>query len=133
MTRDRVGALTVSCALGLAVLAGCGDDPSPNGGTAAAELQARVAEIRALAESRDAEAVAVELRDLRLTVEDLQGRGELDDERAAAIVSAAEAVDAQLGLITTTTTTTTTTTPPPPPRPKGEGKDKDDDKDKGDD
>lgn len=102
-------------ALVLASLAGCADEPSALSGTAAEELQPRVAEIRALAGARQPDQVTAKLDELRLVVEDLQRRDELSEQGAQEVLAAADAVGAQLGLITTTTTQPPTTQPPPPP------------------
>lgn len=130
-------------ALVLASLVGCADEPRAVSDTAAEELQPRVAEIRALAGARQPEQVTAELAELRLVVEDLQRRDELSEQGAQEVLAAADAVAAQLGLITTTTTQPPTTQPappppPPPPPPAGGGGnddegDRDEREDEGDD
>lgn len=103
-------------ALAVVFVAGCGNGRGDVSDTAGGELRPRVAEIRDLATARQPEQASAKLVELRAMVEDLQGRGELSDPAAREVLAAADAVSAQLGLITTTTTSE----PPQPPEQEGE-------------
>lgn len=100
---------TALLALTLVTIVGCGKGSDDVSETARNELQPRVAEIRHLADARQADRVQAKLDELRGLVEDLRARGELSDEGIGAVLAAAGDVTAQLQLITTTSQ-------PPPPR-----------------
>ena len=118
MTRRRI----LVCLL---VLAACGSDGGDISDDAGAALQPKVAEIRQLASTRQADALMAKLAELRGVVGQLEADGELTSGAAAEILSSLAAVEAQVPLITTTTTTTTTEVPD-----RG-GRDEDEDKGKG--
>lgn len=106
----------------LAVAAACGDDPDVSE-DASAVLQERVAEIRTLAEARQADAVIAKIDELNALVEQLRTDGEISDEAADEILASIAAVRQNVTTITTTTTTTTTAPPPPPDDDEDEDKD----------
>lgn len=112
-------------ALALVLVAGCGNGKGDFSDTAANELRPRVAEIRDLATARQPDQANAKLVELRAIVEDLQARGELSEKAAREVLAAADAVNTQLGLITTTTTTE----PPPPDEDEHEDEDDEDDED----
>lgn len=101
------------------LVGGCGGDSRNVSGSAAAELQPRVAEIRQLAAQRQADRVAAKLAELRAQVADLVERRELSERAAQQILAAARRVEGQLALITTTTT--------PPRREDGDHQDGEED------
>lgn len=76
----------------------------------AGRLQTRVEHIRDLAAAGQPDAVHSKLAELRAIVREFQGQGRISARTAEAILAAADAVDAQLSLITTTTPETTTST-----------------------
>lgn len=122
----RLGVLMVVAALA----AGCGGDEASVSASASERLVGQVAAVRAAATSGDAAATELQLASVEASVEELSAAGELNAVAARQVLSAVEAVRAQLGSLPTTTTITTTTTttapPPPPPPPEkdddGEGK-----------
>lgn len=103
MTGRRWLALVVAIALGA-----CGADKADVSDDARVELEPLVAEIRALADARQADQLHARLAELQLVVDDLLQRGELTQQGADEVRAAAASVASQLGLITTTTQ------PPPP-------------------
>jgi predicted nucleic acid-binding protein len=98
-------------------LASCGSTKPSISKDAAAQLQAKVSEIRVLAAARHASQVAAKLAELRVQVDQLRQAGDLTSPAAQAILDAAAAVEQNLPLITTTTTTSA---PVPPGRAKHE-------------
>jgi hypothetical protein len=96
-------------------LAACGGDGRAVSDRAANQLATQVTQVRVAVEAHDAMAAAGALTTLRTSVARLVRAGDVSQERAVEILSAARAVETQLVSITTTTTTTTTTRPPPPP------------------
>ncbi len=131
----------VSLLLVAALAVGCGDDRSVSA-SASQRLSEQVAAVRAAAISGDVAAAGLHLEAIRLSVDELQGFGELSAQGADRVLAAVAAVEAELGSVPTTTTTTappptTTASPPPtssPPREKddddGEGRGKDGDRGK---
>lgn len=104
----------------LALLAAC-DGGSPSiSDDGAARLRSEVAAVRTAVGARDADAAARALDILRASVSHMRRSGDLSADRAATILDAAAAVDAELVSITTTTTTTTTTVPVHAPPGKGD-------------
>jgi hypothetical protein len=87
---------------------GCGGGHSEVSPDAAAQLKPRVEEIRALATAREPDQVSTKLAELRQLVASLRSRHALTDQGAQTVLAAADAVSAQLVLITSTTTA-----PPP--------------------
>ena len=122
--RVGIGLAGALLAAGL-VLAGCGGSaPLTISTSASRQLERQVAAVRGDANGGDPSAAARDLATLESSVGVLVRSGQLSDARAASILDAARAVQADLMLIPTTTTTTTTTTPPRPPRgPKHGGGD----------
>jgi hypothetical protein len=116
-------ALLVVALLGLA---SCGSSGAGISSAASAQLQFRVAAIRAAAASGDRDTAATQLAELRADVVQFRADDKVDDPAAARILRAAGAVQTQLALLTpastTTTSTTTTTTTEPPKKDKGHGK-----------
>lgn len=108
MTLSRWLALVVAVAL-----AACGSDKADVSDVARNELQPRVAEIRELADAKQADQVQAKLTELRLVIGDLLQRGELTGQGADDLRAAATNIESQLDLITTTTQ-------PPPPRDEGD-------------
>jgi hypothetical protein len=108
------GLLLVTLALSLSACGGASNDISAN---ARDQLAPMVAEVRRLASSYDPYGALLALGRLRDTVVTLHNRGELGDDRAVAIFSAARDVERKLASAPTTTTTTTSTTLPPVPAP----------------
>ena len=94
--------------------AGCGGSAVSVTPGAVRDLSARVTDVRRAAIAHDADAARRALESLRRRVATLRTRGEISDERAAAVLAAATRLDAHLDLVTTTTVTTTTTTTGPP-------------------
>lgn len=129
MTRRRwLGVIGVIGVIGVFAVGACGADGARMSDAARDELQPRVVEIRALADARQAEQVKLKLEELRFTVNDLFQRDELTEQGADDVLSAADRIEAQLGLITTTTQA------PPPPSDRGDDEDRDeDDEDEEDD
>ena len=113
-------ALLVVALLGLA---SCGSSGSGISSAASAELQVRVAAVRAAAAGGDREKAEDELAKLRAAVVQFRADDKVDDPAAARILRAAGAVQTQLALLSpATTTTATTTTTKPPKKDKGRGK-----------
>lgn len=123
-------------AIVLYLVAACGPAVDTGNEPAIGDLRSRVAEIRALASSRQPDQAAAKIAELRGIVERLRARGEMSGPTAEEIGLAADAVLSQLALITTTTTSTPTTSTPttttetrpasdPPAKDKGSGKKKD--------
>jgi hypothetical protein len=105
-------------------LASCGSSGSGISSAASAELQFRVAAVRAAAAGGDREKAEDELAKLRAAVVQFRADDKVDDPAAARILRAAGAVQTQLALLTpaSTPTTATTTTTKPPKKDKGHGK-----------
>lgn len=112
-----------------AVLAGCGTASPGLSATASAQLSATVEAMRAAAAAGNRTETAADLARLQAQLSTLEKQGQVTSAKAAAILSAAGAVRAQLvdlpAPTTTSTTTTTTTTVPPttttiPQRPAGQ-------------
>lgn len=118
MTRHRWLALVVAVALGA-----CGSGKADVSDVARNELAPRVAEIRELADAKQADHVRAKLAELRLMIDDLLQRGELTGQGADDIRAAAANIESQLNLITTTTQ---------PPPPQDEGDDEHDEEDEED-
>jgi hypothetical protein len=120
-----VGALLVVALLGFA---SCGGSGSGVSSAASAQLQFRVAAIRAAAARGDRDAADTQLAQLRADVVRFRADDKVDDSAATRILRAAESVQTELSLLapaSTTTTTTTTTTTEPPKKDKGHGKGRD--------
>ena len=109
---------------------GCGGHASI-GTQVSEQLVAAVGRIRAAAQARDVATTTAQLADLQKSVLILRSRGDLTDATATRILTAADVVQSDLGLLTPSTTTTTSTTsttststtapkssPPPAPPPK---------------
>jgi hypothetical protein len=96
---------------------------------AGAQLQLRVAAIRAAAAAGDRSGAESQLAQLRVDVLQFRAADKLDDAAAGRILSAAQNVETKLALLgpsTAATTTTTSTTVPSEPStsPKGHNKGK---------
>ncbi len=81
------------------------------------QLSANVAAVHLAVASGNRAQVVDALATLDTTVNQLHRQGQVSADRAAAILTAAADVEAQLGLMPTTTTTSTTTTRPAPDHP----------------
>lgn len=130
--RTRAASLLVAATLAV----GCGDDPSVSA-SASQRLSEQVAAVREAAVGGDVAAAGLQLEAIRVSVDELQGSGELNGQAADRVLAAVTAVEAELGSASTTTTTTTTAPPPtttasPPSSPPPE-KDGADDKGRGKD
>ncbi len=116
------GAAVVAAAL--LVLGSCGGSGSGVSSTAGAQLEFRVAAIRAAAARGDRGAADDQLAHLRVDVVQFRATNKIDDAAATRILRAAGVVESELSLLapaSTTTASTTTTTQPPH---KGKGHDK---------
>lgn len=113
--------VAVPVAIAIAILGACGGDQPDLSTSASAVLQERVAEIRTLAEAREADAVIAKVDELRSLVEQLRDDGEISADAAERILASVAAVSENVATITTTTTTTA---------PPDEDEDEDDDEDK---
>ena len=117
----------------LVLLAACGGQAGVSD-TAAAELRPLVQGLRAAAATGDRQAALARLEELRRTVGDLRGRGQIGEESAARVLAAAGRVEANLALLPTTTTSAPrppTTRNPPVERADGGAGDDDDGKGSG--
>ena len=117
----------------LVLLAACGGQDGVSD-TAAAELRPLVQGLRAAAATGDRQAALARLEELRRTVGDLRGRGQIGEESAARVLAAAGRVEANLALLPTTTTSAPrppTTRNPPVERDDGGAGDDDDGKGSG--
>lgn len=114
-----------------AILAGCGGSAALSAG-ARSTLNGHVAAIKSAVANDDQAGATAALAGLRTAVAQLESQHAISGSRAAAILSAAVEVEAQLPTMPTTTTTTTLppappdTAPPPPARhhkggPGGDG------------
>ena len=118
----------------LLVMMACGQEADGIGQSAAAALQPQVQQVRAAATNGDRARAAAVLAEIRQTVADLRQSGELNEERAAKVLAAAAAVEAQLGAGSTLGAQATTTLGQRDTRgttrtTKNEGKGKGNDKD----
>jgi hypothetical protein len=78
----------------------CGGEDAPDlSALAAATLQAQVGEVRAAVVAADPDDARLELAELRAAVGRLQGGGEISDQRAEAVLTAAGLVESHLGLL----------------------------------
>lgn len=127
MTRGRWRALLGALAI-VTIVGGCGGGgatgPSMTSG-AAQQLGADVSAVHAAVASGDRSQAVQALATLQTAVASLRRQGQVTATKAAAILGAALAVEAQLGFMPTTTTSTTststTTTTPPRKGPKDKG------------
>lgn len=106
---------------------GCGDPAGKLPDQAAGALTPRVEAIRAAAAAGDRAGAQAGVDQLRAQLSELRGSGVLDEDDAARVLDAVDAVEARLALLLTPTTTTTTAPPPPVVQEKGKGKKHDDD------
>ena len=125
--RRRIG--TVALLVGAAFAVGaCGGSGSGVSSAAGAQLQLRVAAIRASAAVGDRSGAESQLAQLRADVLQFRAVDKLNDSAAGRILNAAQNVEVKLALLgpspTTTTTSTTTTTAPTEPSTDGKGHDK---------
>lgn len=115
-------------AAGLLVLGSCGGSGSGVSSTAGAQLEFRVAAIRAAAARGDRGAADDQLAHLRVDVVQFRATNKIDGAAATRILRAAGVVESELSLLapasttTASTTTTTTTTTKPPHKVKGHDK-----------
>ncbi len=99
----------------------CGRSELPAG--VADTLQQRVASIRHAAEVGAPRIALERLRDLAATVATLLDRGRIEEDRAAEILDAVDAVRSQLFLLPTSPSSPTSSpTPTPTPEEKGDGR-----------
>ncbi|MDE3205821.1 MAG: hypothetical protein KGQ66_16560 [Acidobacteriota bacterium] len=102
---------TVSLGLAAAVaLSSCGGSPGLSPGISS-RLQAEVGAVRAAAVSHQASVAAARLDELRFQVALLRQQGQISPAKAAAILTAAAAVQAQLASVEDPATTVPTTAP----------------------
>jgi hypothetical protein len=128
--RRRFGLVALLIVAALAVGA-CGTSGSGISSAAGAQLQLRVAAIRASAAVGDRSGAESQLAQLRADVLQFRAVDKLDDSAAGRILSAAQNVETKLALLdaapttaTTATTTSTTTTSAPPEPTDRKGHDK---------
>jgi hypothetical protein len=107
----RLAGIVVVLAVTMAACGG-GDDGPTLSTRNRTELLDRVAAVRSALRAFTPDVARAELSTLRAQVAQLSDRDRISDDQSAAILSAAAAVEADLGLAPTTTTTTTTTTVP---------------------
>jgi hypothetical protein len=108
---------------GVVLLAACGASGHLSA-AASQTLRAQVAAVRGAAAAHDSATAQRGLDQLRSTLTQLEGTGQISASRASAILIDVSAVQAQLTeLPTTTTPTTSTTTTTAPPAPAHHGKD----------
>lgn len=86
--------LPVAAAAAMLALAACSPDLTED--AQASELSGKVADVRAAAEAGDAESADEMLAELIATVEAMQADGELDEDKAAEIIAAAQDVEVAL-------------------------------------
>jgi hypothetical protein len=97
--------LLAAVVFGCLALAACGGVAGMND-SAAADLSARVASVRAAVSNGDHDAAEEALSDLHLAVVNLTTRGEITEGKASDILQAAERVSAALSLLSPEPTTT---------------------------
>ncbi|MDQ3570214.1 MAG: hypothetical protein M3396_06255 [Actinomycetota bacterium] len=130
MRRRRL-VTTAAVAVTAMALFGCGGD-AKSGDTlsdlAANDLRAKVGQVRAAASAGDRTGAGAGLAAVRSAVAQHRSQGQISEERATAILSAAAEVEARLSLLVSPPPPTTTTAAPrrSPPVTEGDG-DKDDD------
>jgi hypothetical protein len=129
--RRTLVAATLTTALALGVLGGCGGGGDDISTSARDRLAPLVSQVRSAAEGSDPYGTALALADVRSAVKQLRAEGAIGDLRAQEILAATAGVERQIALVPTTTTTalppTTLALPPPPEnddRGKGGGKGK---------
>jgi hypothetical protein len=110
--------LLVTVACSALLLGACGGGVPGMNDSAAADLSARVASVRAAVSDGDRSAAEAALSDLHLAVVNLTNRGEITEEKADDILDAVANVESALPLLGSTTTT-----------PPTLGEDDDDDED----
>jgi hypothetical protein len=130
--RCRIGVIAFVVSAVVAVGA-CGGSGSGVSSAAGAQLQLRVAAIRASAAAGDRSGAESQLAQLRVDVLQFRAADKLDDAAAGRILSAAQNVETKLALLDPSTTATTTTSTTVAPKPtdtkrhdKGKGHGKDD-------
>lgn len=113
-------------------LAGCGGEAADLSDPAARDLQARVGQVRAAASAGDRAGVATALAGLRSAVAQHRSQGQVGEERAAGILSAAADVEANLSLLPAPPPpqTTTTVRRAPEVRPGGGGEEEKEEEEK---
>ena len=111
-------------------LAGCGGEAADLSDPAARDLQARVGQVRAAASAGDRAGVATALAGLRSAVAQHRSQGQVGEERAAGILSAAADVEANLSLVPVPPQTTTTVRRAPEVRPGGGGEEEKEEEEK---
>jgi hypothetical protein len=125
--RGRISAIALLVGSAFAVVA-CGGSGSGISSAAGAQLQLRVAAIRASAAAGDRSGAESQLGQLRADVLQFRAADKLNDSAAGRILSAAQNVETQLAQLgpspTTGTTTTSTTVAPKPKDTKGHDKGK---------
>ena len=130
--RRRIGA--IAFVVSAVAVGACGGSGSGVSSEAGAQLQLRVAAIRASAAAGDRSGAESQLAQLRVDVLQFRAADKLDDAAAGRILSAAQNVETKLALLgpsTAAITTTTSTTVAPKPtdtkgHDKGKGHGKDD-------
>jgi hypothetical protein len=124
--RGRISAIALL--VGSVFAAGaCGGSGSGISSAAGAQLQLRVAAIRASAAAGDRSGAESQLAQLRADVLQFRAADKLNDSAAGRILDAAQNVETKLALVgssPTATTTTTSTTVAPKPTPDTKGHDK---------
>ena len=94
----------------LAGLLGCGSERSALSPAAAQDLAAKVGQVRVSAAAGDQNGARTALAGVRSAVADGRGNGQISEDRAARILSAAAEVESRLGLLPSPAAATTTTT-----------------------
>jgi hypothetical protein len=110
---------------------GCGDPDGRLPDQATAALAPRVEAIRTAAAAGDRAGAQAGVDLLRVQLSELRGNGVLDEDDAARVLDAVDAVEARLTHLPAPATTTTTTAPPPPAVEKDGDGEQDEDKGKG--
>ncbi len=121
--RLRVGLATALLpAVVLAGLAGCGRERPSLSAAAAEDLAAKVSRVRMAAAAADETGARTALASVRQAVADGRGSGQISEDRAARILSAAAEVESRLGLLPDPVPASTPTTPRRPVVQEGDEK-----------
>jgi hypothetical protein len=123
--RRTIAVVTMLGVIG-AVLVGCSNGPEGSDPQAQRDLRDRVAAIRTAAEAGDRETTKRRLQRLVDAVESWRMQGSIDDAYASSILTAAAAVEAEIGLLPSPAASSPSTAPPdeegtPPGQEKDHG------------